>query len=64
MAEKGRDKTERIRSGDEYDALTKARRYYKYLQRSGIAARVKKAFNKRVRRITKQNVREELKETD
>ena len=64
MAEKGRDKTERMRSGDEYDALTKSRKYHPCLDHPGIVAKIKRAFNKRVRRITKQNVREELKETD
>jgi len=53
-----------MRSGGEYDALTSARRWYCYLKRPGVAKAVKKAFNKRRRRIAKQIVTTEAEETD
>jgi hypothetical protein len=37
-------------SGDEFDALTKARRVYCYLQRAGAAARIKRQYRRRERR--------------
>ena len=48
---------EKLQDGDEYDALTKARRMYKYLDRAGVAKKIKRKFNKRQRR----KIREELK---
>jgi len=40
-----------LKGGDEYDALTSARKYYVYLSRSGVVKKIKRAYNKRFRRI-------------
>lgn len=42
-----------LKGGDEFDALTKARKFYCYLARAGAAKKVKRAYNKRFRRIAK-----------
>lgn len=42
-----------LKGGDEYDALTKARKFYCYLDKSGVTKKIKKAYNKRFRRVTK-----------
>lgn len=44
-----------LKSGDEYDALTRARRYLVYLTRPGVAKRIKRAYNRRFRRVVKQD---------
>ena len=36
--------------GDEYDALTSARKYYVYLSRAGVVKKIKRAYNKRFRK--------------
>ena len=41
----------------EYDALTKARKFYVYLTRSGVAKAIKKKYNKRFRRVQKDELR-------
>ena len=52
-------KKERIpmKGGDEYDALTSARKFYVYLTRSGVAKAIKKKYNKRFRRHQKEQLR-------
>ena len=52
-------KKERIplKGGDEFDALTTARKYYVYLTRSGVAKKIKQQYNKRFRRIQKEELR-------
>ena len=52
-------KKERIpmKGGDEYDALTSARKFYVYLTRSGVAKAIKKKYNKRFRRHQKEELR-------
>ena len=54
-------KKERIpmKGGDEYDALTSARKFYMYLTRSGVAKAIKKKYNKRFRRHQKEQLRKE-----
>jgi hypothetical protein len=54
-------KKERIpmKGGDEYDALTSARKFYVYLTRSGVAKAIKKKYNKRFRRHQKEELRKE-----
>ena len=44
-------KKERIplKGGDEHDALTPARKWYKYLTRAGVAKNIKRKYNKRFR---------------
>jgi len=52
-------KKERIplKGGHEFDALTTARKYYVYLTRSGVAKAIKKKYNKRFRRVQKEELR-------
>ena len=46
-----------LKSGDEYDALTSARKFYCYLANSGVAKKIKRKYNKRFRKIGKDDVR-------
>jgi hypothetical protein len=48
---------ERLKGGDEYDYLTKARRHYGHPRN---AAEIKRGFSKRVRRDAKADVDQEL----
>jgi len=48
-----------LKGGDEFDALTKARKFYKYLARAGVAKKVKRAYNKRFRRTFKSKIENE-----
>ena len=43
-----------MKGGDEYDGLTKARRFY--LWKSGQLKKIKRAYNKRFRKHSKENV--------
>jgi hypothetical protein len=54
-------KKERIalKGGAEYDALTKGRKWYVYLTRSGVAKSIKKKYNKRFRKDGKDKIIEE-----
>jgi hypothetical protein len=38
-----------LKGGDEQDALTKARKWYKYLDRPGVVKKIKRQYNKRFR---------------
>ena len=52
-----------LKGGDEYDALTSARKWYKYLNRSKVVKKIKRKYNKRFRKDGKEQVksgREEL----
>lgn len=46
---------EPMKSGDEYDALTRAKRFYKW--RPGMRAWVKRKFSKRLRREARSVIR-------
>ena len=48
-------KKERIplKGGDEFDALTKQRRWYVYLTYPGVVKKLKRQYNKRFRKETK-----------
>lgn len=39
-----------LKGGDEYDALTSARKWYKYLDKSKITKKIKRKYNKRFRK--------------
>lgn len=39
----------KLNSGDEYDALTKAKKYFKW--RAGQRKKIKRGYNKRIRRV-------------
>jgi len=52
-----------LKRGDEEDALTSARKWYKYLDRSKVVKKIKRKYNKRFRKDGKEQVksgREEL----
>jgi hypothetical protein len=55
-------KKERIplRGGNEFDALTTARKYYVYLTRSGVAKKIKQQYNRRFRKKQKQDIKKDL----
>ena len=55
----GMSKKKRIplKGGAEYDALTSARKYYIYLTNSGVAKSIKRGYNKRFRRVQKEELR-------
>jgi len=55
-------KKERIplKGGHEFDALTKARKYYAYLTRSGTVKKIKQQYNKRLRKKQKQDIQKEI----
>ena len=57
-------KKERIplKGGHEFDALTKARKYYIYLTKSKVVKSIKRKYNKRFRSNEKQNIKDELKD--
>ena len=40
----------RLKGGAEWDALTPARKWYKYLTSPGVTASIKKGYNKRFRK--------------
>ena len=43
-----------LEGGDEYDALTKSRRYHSF--GSGVLKKIKRQYNKRFRRVGKQEI--------
>ena len=57
-------KRERIplKGGAEYDALTKARKWYVYLTKSGVAKSIKKGYNKRFRKSGKAKIEKSCRE--
>ena len=59
-------KKERIplKGGAEWDALTKARKYYVYLQSAGVVKSIKKQYNKRLRKHLKQFDKNDVKYRD
>lgn len=46
-----------LKSGDEYDALTSARKFYCYLANSGVAKKIKRKYNKRFRKVGKDEAK-------
>ena len=48
----------KLRGGDEYDALTPARKFYCYLSRSGVAKKIKRGYNKRFRKEGKREAQD------
>jgi hypothetical protein len=48
----------KMKGGDEYDALTKARKYYCYLTNSGVAKKIKRGYNKRFRKEGKDETKD------
>lgn len=55
-------KKERIplKGGEEFDALTKARKYYVYLTNSKVVKSIKKKYNKRFRKKGKEDIRNDV----
>ena len=56
------DKRIPMKGGDEYDALTKARKWYKYLDRAGVVKKIKKQYNKRFRKHGKEQAKSSSEE--
>ena len=56
------DKRIPLKTGDEYDALTKARKWYKYLDRAGVVKKIKKQYNKRFRKHGKEQAKSSSEE--
>jgi len=54
MTRKGR--RQKLKDGDEYDAIGGWRHVYKYLDRAGIRKAIKKRLNKRARREVKNDI--------
>lgn len=48
----------KMNGGEEWDALTKARKYYCYLTRSGVAKKIKRGYNKRFRKEGKNETKD------
>ena len=46
-----------LKGGDEYDALTSARKFYVYLERSKVVKKIKKQYNKRFRKHGKEQIK-------
>lgn len=42
-----------LKSGFEYDCLTEARKFYKYVRKPGVVRKAKKQYRKRFRRMEK-----------
>jgi hypothetical protein len=40
----------KLKGGAEYDALTDTKRWYCYLSRAGVAKKIKRGYNKRLRK--------------
>jgi len=59
-------KKERIplKNGYEFDALTKARKWYKYLDKPGVGKKIKKAYHKRIRKHFKEFDKNDVKYSD
>ncbi len=55
-------KKERIplKGGEEFDALTKARKYYVYLTNSRVVKSIKRKYNKRFRKKGKEDIRNDV----
>ena len=45
-----------LKGADEYDALTKCRKFYCYLAKAGASKRIKKKYNKRFRKEGKKEI--------
>lgn len=56
------DKRIPLKTGEEYDALTKARKWYKYLDRAGVVKKIKKQYNKRFRKHGKEQAKSSSEE--
>jgi hypothetical protein len=51
-----------LKGGDEYDALTSARKWYKYLNRSKVVKKIKRKYNKRFRKNGKEQIKSSREE--
>ena len=51
-----------LKGGAEYDALTKARKWYIYLNNAGVVKKIKKQYNKRFRKDGKAEVEKSSRE--
>jgi len=51
-----------LKGAAEYDALTKARKWYVYLTKSGVAKSIKRGYNKRFRKDGKAQIEKSSRE--
>jgi len=51
-----------LKGGDEYDALTKARKFYCYLTKPGVVKKIKRKYNKRFRKNGKEQIKSSREE--
>ena len=51
-----------MKGGDEYDAFTDTRKWYKYLDRAGVVKKIKKQYNKRFRKHGKEQAKSSSEE--
>ena len=58
------DKKIPLKGGDEHDALTNARRFYKYLNRSKVIKKIKRKYNKRFRKNGKEQIKSRSQELE
>ena len=54
----------KLKNGYEYDALTSARKFYCYLHRAGVAKKIKRGYNKRLRKHIKLYDKAKVKYSD
>lgn len=47
-----------LTSGEEQDVFTRARRIYTYTSRSGVCQAIKRQYSRRLRRLTRQILRQ------
>jgi|TARA_B110000977_G_scaffold171456_1_gene223050 hypothetical protein len=52
----------RMKGGAEFDALTPARKWYKYLTSPGVTKSIKQGYNKRFRRNGKDEIKSSSEE--
>lgn len=53
---------QKLKSGDEWDAIGGWKKYYAYLQKAGVRKAIKQLMNRRERRQNKQQIRREFDE--
>ena len=53
-----------LKGGAEHDALSKARKWYKYLDRPGVVKKIKRQYNRRFRQNGKKQIESGRKELE
>jgi len=47
-----------LKGGSEWDALTKAKHFYCYLKKAGVSKSIKQGYNKRFRKVGKNEAKD------